>query len=78
MITVKPRLSPSDLKQKIEEALIRGAKSDAQRITVEVQGSTVVLRGSVRFWEEREEAERAAWSAPGATTVDNQITLSFY
>jgi osmotically-inducible protein OsmY len=75
LITVKPAATPSDLKRKIEDALVRNAQIDAERITVEVQGSKAVLRGKVRSWAEREEAERVAWLAPGITSVDNQISL---
>jgi osmotically-inducible protein OsmY len=76
LIIVKPRVTPSELKRKIEQALVRNAQTDAQRITVEVQGTKVILKGTVRSWAEREEAERVAWLAPGVTEVENRITLS--
>jgi osmotically-inducible protein OsmY len=76
LIVVKPRVTPSELKQKIEHALIRNAELDAQRITVEAQGSKVILKGTVRSWTERQEAERVAWSAPGVTSVENRIIVA--
>jgi len=75
LITVKPSTTPSELKKRIEDALVRNAKVDANKITVEVQGSKAILKGAVRAWVEKEEAERVAWLAPGVTSVENRITV---
>lgn len=76
LIEVKPKVMAVEIKAKIEEAFRRSAEIDASRITVEAKGSEVVLRGSVRSWAERQEAERVAWLGPGVTKVDNRITIS--
>jgi osmotically-inducible protein OsmY len=76
LIVLRPRVAPSEIKSKIEEAFRRNAELDANRISVEANGSEVILKGSVRSWAERQEAERAAWRAPGITKVDNRITIS--
>jgi len=76
LIAVKPHPLPTDLRQSIEKALIRNAETDAKRITVEVQGSKVILHGTVRSYAEKQVAENTAWSAPGVTEVDNRIVVS--
>jgi osmotically-inducible protein OsmY len=75
LITIKPRVEPTDVKRKIEETFKREAILDANNITVQVTGDDVTLRGSVRSWAERHEAEKAAWAAPGVKAVHNYITV---
>lgn len=76
VILLKPKVAPGDLRKKIEDALVRSAQLDAQKIDVAVDGSKITLKGAVRSWAERKEAERAAWSAPGVTTVVNEIRIT--
>jgi osmotically-inducible protein OsmY len=76
VITVKPKVQPTELKRKIQEAFKRNAEVDGNRIEVEANGSEVTLKGTVRSWMEREEAERVAWSAPGITHVEDRIVVS--
>ncbi|HEY2530932.1 MAG TPA: BON domain-containing protein [Xanthobacteraceae bacterium] len=75
-ILLKPSAEPSEIKNKIMQAFKRNAEVDANRIQVEARGSEVILKGSVRSWAEREEAERVAWSAPGVTRVEDRIVVS--
>lgn len=77
-IRVRPAVGPSpeQLTSQIHEALVRNAETDAQRVTVEIQGDKVILRGTVRSWAERQEAERVVWSAPGVSAVENHITVA--
>lgn len=74
-IIVKPKVQPIDLKKKIEEAFVRSAQVDAHRVIVEADGSQVTLKGHVRSWAERQEAERQAWAAPGVTEVRNELSI---
>lgn len=74
-IAVNPRVSTVEVKAKIEAALRRSAEVDARRITVSAQDGAVTLHGNVRSWFEREEAERAAWAAPGVSRVIDNIAV---
>jgi osmotically-inducible protein OsmY len=77
LIAVKPkRASPFEVSQKIKDALRRNAELDADRITVEAADGKVTLKGWVRSYAERRDAERAAWAAPGVTSVDDRISIN--
>ena len=75
-ITIKPRVSAADVKAKIENAFARRAQLDANQIKVESTDSKVILRGSVHSWDEREQAEQAAWAAPGVSKVENNVMVN--
>lgn len=74
-IMVTPKVTSSEIKQKIKSALTRSASFDADRINITVDGSTVRLSGKVRSYAEKKEAEREAWLAPGVTRVENDIEI---
>lgn len=74
-ITVQPRVRPAEVQDKIEAAFKRSAEIDARRISVAAQDGKVILSGNVRSWAERQEAERAAWAAPGVTQVDDRLSI---
>jgi osmotically-inducible protein OsmY len=76
IIVTPSSISPRDIKEKIEKALERAAQVDAQQITVETEGGKVTLHGDVKTWAEREEAERAAWGAPGVFEIKNNIRIA--
>jgi len=76
LISVKPpQTSPKDIKHRIEQAFERAADLDAQTISIEAKDGKVVLRGTVQSWAEREQAELAAWAAPGVSRVENHLLI---
>lgn len=76
LIDVKPLVSPVEVKSKIEAALKRNAELDAKSINVETANGKVILKGHVRSWAERADAEHAAWAAPGVHEVDDRLTVT--
>jgi osmotically-inducible protein OsmY len=75
LVTVKSKITPSEVQQKIKAAFQRSATIDAGKITVEVFGSKVVLHGQVRSFAEKEDAELAAWNAPGINSVESNLEI---
>lgn len=76
-LTLKAKkIEPANVKQRIEETLKREAKREAEKISVDVSGSKVTLRGSVRSFAEMDDAKWAAWCVPGVTNVENNLQVS--
>src|SRR5690348_16379090 len=74
-ITIIPVPRSADIKTRIEAAFRHSAEIDARNVQVETDGDKVILRGKVRNWAEREEAERAAWAARGVAQVADKLTI---
>jgi len=72
----QPKVSASLVKEKIGDAFKRSALVDSGRVTVEALDGKVILRGTVRSWTERQDAERAAWAAPGVSAVEDHLTVA--
>lgn len=75
-ISVSPHIKSREVKSEIKAALHRYAELESRNIEVDAVDSTVTLKGSVRSWAERKEAENAAWMAPGVTQVKNEIVVT--
>jgi osmotically-inducible protein OsmY len=75
LIQIVPHISSAEIQREIAQAFRRSAAVDANSITVESHGGEITLRGRVSSWAERHEAQRIAWSAPGASRVTNEIVV---
>ena len=74
-IQLKPSASALDVKGRIENAFRRHAQLDADKIRVKVTDGTVILEGEVQSWRERNEAEVAAWAAPGVRNLQDKLII---
>jgi len=74
-LVVTPFSRPTEVKQKIEEALRRNAEVEASHIAISATAGVVTLSGRVKTWHEREIVEQAAWSAPGVTAVRDELRV---
>ncbi len=74
-LTLKPRVNTTIVTNKIKSALQRSAAIEANNIDVDAEGATVILTGKVRSWTERQEVEKAAWSAPGVVKVEDHLMI---
>lgn len=75
LITVKPKLLVSEIEQKISSAFQRNASIDAKKIQVDVEDNKVILTGTIRSFSEKDDAENAAWAAPGVLHVESRIKI---
>jgi osmotically-inducible protein OsmY len=75
-VRIRSGTTPTDLKERIEAALKRNAGLDARRVRVDAMDGKVILRGNVRSWAERAEAEQVAWAAPGVIELENHLAVT--
>ena len=74
-VRIRPEVSAADVKEKVEAALHRQARTDVQSIHVAISGGKVTLTGHASSWQTIEDAANAAWSAPGVTEVVDQVKM---
>jgi osmotically-inducible protein OsmY len=76
-IQLKPKLTATDIRVKLEEALRRDAQLEWQSIEVQALGGAVTLRGHVHSWMQYQEAEHVAFRSPGVSSVTNLLEIRY-
>jgi len=74
-VQIRPPVKPERVQEKIQQAFAQLSPLDAQRISVTVDGSEVVLTGDVTSWHERGLAESSVWCVPGVSKVTNKLSV---
>ena len=77
-IRLKSTLAPSVIKKGITKAFERSADLSVENINISVEGNTVTLMGTAHSITDMEQAEKAAYFAPGVTKVINKLKISHY
>jgi osmotically-inducible protein OsmY len=78
LITVNSTTSASEIKTLIEKAFARNALLESNKIKIETSGNSVTLKGKVKTYAEKDEAEQVAWAAPGVSSVENKIKVEWF
>lgn len=74
-VTIRSFVSAAEIKGKIQDAIRRRAQTDADNIQVKAEAGAVTLEGQVSSWAQRQQAEMAAWQAPGVSQVIDNLVV---
>lgn len=77
-ITIKQEVKVADIEEQIKKAFERSADVEAEHITVEVDGNTVTLKGSVHTLAQKDEARSTAFNSPNVYVVRNELKVGTF
>jgi osmotically-inducible protein OsmY len=77
-INIEKKAKSLEIKENIKNAYKRSADIDASKITISIDGHIVKLTGTVTSIKEKEDAEKAAFLAPGVSEVKNELKVRYY